>query len=123
MAREVEWTWNGTFYEALTPEQKKRVRPMLTSRIFDMNSIARALVSDKSPFVIIGDSYAGGFSALLAKEINLPLLDLAAAGQTTQAIKDMVRDPSLLRGRRAVVHVISLRTTVIAGWVVPKMIV
>ena len=43
MAREVEWTWNGTFYEALTPEQKKRVRPMLTSRIFDMNSIARAL--------------------------------------------------------------------------------
>jgi hypothetical protein len=22
MAREVEWTWNGTFYEALTPEQK-----------------------------------------------------------------------------------------------------
>jgi len=72
--------------------------------------------------VIIGDSYAGGFSALLAKEINLPLLDFASAGQTTQAIKDMVRDPSLLRGRRAVVHVISLRTTVIAGWVVPKMI-
>ena len=40
--------------------------------------------------MIIGDSYAGGFSALLAKEINLPLLRLAAAGQTTQAIKDMV---------------------------------
>jgi hypothetical protein len=114
--------WEGVLLEALTPAQKTRVEPALTVRTEVVTPIPPATVtSQTSPVVIIGDSYVGGVAPLLAKELNMPITDLSASGQTTEAIKDMVRDPSLLEGRRVIVLIVSSRK-VLDAWDLPPAI-
>ncbi|MBI4890196.1 MAG: hypothetical protein HY821_06185 [Acidobacteria bacterium] len=115
--------WRGTFYEALNPRQRERVESFLTMPLVEVSpKPGYALTKVDAPVVMIGDSFAGGLLPLLARELNVPINDLSSAGQTTQAVKDFLRDPSLLAPAKAVVLFVSMRTLAVAEWQTPPPI-
>lgn len=95
----------GAGYPALNPEQKQRVERALTSRLVYVTDGSKRVFSSDAAVVFIGDSYNFGLMDLVAREINMSVRNVGGGGQTTAAIRDFVRDPTLLDKCRVVVWV------------------
>ena len=69
----------------------------------------------------IGDSYNGGFMELLGRELNLPIHPLAAGGNTSDAFKNFLRDPELLKDCRVLVWLVC-NSSLKNPWPIPEQI-
>jgi hypothetical protein len=103
--RRMDLRFPGVSYEALSSEQKTRIEPLLRAGTPVVVADPWPLTSDDAPVVVIGDSFADGFRDYLAASLNQPIFNMSAGGQVSQGVIDLVRDPSLLVGRRVVVWV------------------
>jgi hypothetical protein len=96
---------NFAGYEALTPGQKKRVDSM-DYATFQLKSLrGQRTLSADSPVILIGDSFTNGVMQTLPKHLNMPINNASNPGQITDAIKDFVRDPSLLQKCKVIVWI------------------
>jgi hypothetical protein len=92
-------------YEALSPDQKKRVDSMAYA-IFQLKSLkGQPTLSADSPVILIGDSFTDGVMQTLPQHLNMPINNASNPGQITEAIKDFVRDPSLLEKCKVIVWI------------------
>ena len=62
---------------------------------------------NRSPVLLMGNSYGVGFHDHLCRELNLPVVYRCSGGQTLETFVEMLRDPELLRHVRVVVWVIT----------------
>jgi len=95
-------------FGALNPAQAEHVRPFLTVLEENPERLdGGPVLVPSSPILFIGDSYIGRLPPRVALRLNMPLSSMQAAGQTTEAIGDLVRDPQLLEGRRVVIWIVN----------------
>jgi hypothetical protein len=111
----------GAGYPALNPEQKQRVEKALTSRRVYVADGSKRVFSDDAPVVFIGDSYNYGLMDLVAREINMPVRNVVGGGHTTTAIRDFVRDPTMLDNCRVVVWVNHFAAVAELKWDLPPL--
>jgi hypothetical protein len=112
----------GAAFKALNPDQQRRalaVQPRFHLVPWDCT---RPVWDDHAPVICIGDSYNGGFMEQLSRELNLPIRNLAGAGQTTQAFKDFLRDPQALEGCKVVVWLVCSTGLDAQHWPMPPAI-
>jgi hypothetical protein len=113
---------DGTAFAALDPDQQQRTAGAQPRTHIAVGRCARPVLDDEtSPIVCIGDSYNAGFLELLAREVNLPVHNLSGGGQTSDAFKDLVRDPSLLEHARVVVWLVC-DSSLKGPWPVPPKV-
>jgi hypothetical protein len=111
----------GVGYPALNPEQKQRVEKALTSRIVNVGDGSKKVFSDDAAVIFIGDSYNYGLMPLVVREINTPIRYIIGGGHTTEAIRDFVRDPTLLDKCRVVVWVTHFADISDGKWDLPPL--
>ena len=129
-------SFQGALAEMLTPPQRAEVRAALDATpVTKVTTAAGAPFEEPatSPVVVIGDSFThyfqllvakgSGIDALLSKAINLGVSNVSAAGGTVEPIRDFVRRPELLRGRRVVVWILnnSLLADPADSWQLPPL--
>ena len=91
-------------FGALDDGQAVRVLPFLERDFEVVEPLGEEpVVSDRSPVLVIGDSFLLHLPKNLAFRINLPVSEFRAAGHRVQAIGEMVREPDFLEGRKVVV--------------------
>jgi hypothetical protein len=94
---------------ALSKAQQERatsVQPTTTTdvRLWDGQKFAE---DEKSPVMLIGNSYAEHFREQLALELNLRIRSRLGGGMTTEVFEDFVREPETLDGVRVLVWITS----------------
>ena len=110
----------GALFPMLSDAEKAEVRPAVTSMPLTLITTVAGVPFEEpstSPVMVIGDSLThyfqlgvkkgSGIDALLSKEINLAVSNVSAAGATIAPIKEFLRRPELLSGRRVVVWILS----------------
>jgi hypothetical protein len=117
----VHVAFQGANFKFLTVAQRAEVAnavgAMTLTHVTTANAGEPFVEPAESPIVVIGDSFThyfqsvikqgSGIDALLSKEINIPVSNVSTAGGTTAPIKDFLRRPELLRGRRVVVWILN----------------
>jgi hypothetical protein len=111
----------GATYLALTPDQRRRAEAVQPGTVQTVQYGTSSIVDPASSVILIGDSYNFGFCELLSLEINLPIVNLAAGGQTTQAFNDFLRAPESLKHCKVVVWLVC-STSLGREWPLPKSI-
>ena len=111
----------GATYLGLSPGQRRRAESVHPRTYHTVQSCTRPLHDPASAVIVIGDSFNGGFWALLSQEINLPIGQLSGGGHTTDAFKDFLRDPGSLKQCKVVVWLVC-DTSLIGAWPLPKPI-
>ncbi|HYN42923.1 MAG TPA: hypothetical protein VE129_14175 [Thermoanaerobaculia bacterium] len=92
---------------ALTPEQAKRVKPLLAYDVELVQPVGNApLTSETSPIALAGDSYNNGLEANLSYRLNLPIRDLHASGSSSP-FKDLLRDPESMKSMKVLIYLVS----------------
>ena len=111
----------GAAFKALNPEQQKRAmkHQPVSSRIPE--KYISPQFNYTSPVVCIGDSYNSGFMELLGRELNLPMRPLAGGGNTTDAFKNFLRDPDVLKDCKVVIWLVCT-SSLKNPWPVPQKI-
>jgi hypothetical protein len=111
----------GAAFKALNPDQQKRAieHQPRSSRI--PAKYLRPQFDDSAPVACIGDSYNGGFMELLGRELNLPMRPLAGGGNTTDAFKNFLRDPDVLKDCKVVIWLVCT-SSLKNPWPVPQKI-
>ncbi len=113
----VQVSFRGATFKYLTAAEREEaaraVGAMSLTHVTSTDGGQPFVEPAESPVVVIGDSFThyfqtvikagSGIDALLSKEINIPVPNVSTAGGTTAPIKDFLRRPELLRGRRVVV--------------------
>jgi hypothetical protein len=120
-AAEVPWEGRGAAYLGLTADQQRRTE---RARPRSHRDVAPApggggLVSEEAMVLAIGDSYNGGLWQLVVLGLNQPLALQCGGGYTTQAIKEAVRNPDILRGRKVVLWVVCNTSLATGQWDLP----
>lgn len=73
-------------------------------------------LTPNAPILVIGDSYTfcsrdiapgSGINALIARETNLPVNNMASGGATSEIVKELLRSPEKLAGVKVVVWCVS----------------
>jgi len=95
----------GAAWQVMDDEQRSRAIGVVEHGVSVVPLRGIQPVVPDSPIVFIGDSFNYGLHELVAKELNLPVTSKANGAQTTGAIADFVRDPSILTGRKVVIWV------------------
>lgn len=117
----VEVPFQGANFKFLTAAERKEVASavaaMSLTHVTTTDGGKPFMDAAASPVVVIGDSFThyfqneirpgSGIDALLSKEINIPVSNVSTAGGTVAPIKDFLRRPELLRGRRVVVWILN----------------
>jgi hypothetical protein len=126
----------GSIYDLLTPPQREEVKDAVAAMpITHVKTIAGKPFEEPaaSPVLVIGDSFThffqmgimkgSGVDALLAQEINVPVSNISMGGATLQPIKELLRNPSMLEGRRVVVWVFNNSLLTYGGdsWTLPPL--
>jgi alginate O-acetyltransferase complex protein AlgJ len=111
----------GAGYPALDPQQKRRVEEALTSRMVNVGEGSKKIFSSDAAVIFIGDSYNYGLLPLVVREINMPIRHIIGGGHTTEAIRDFVRDPTLLHNCRVVVWVNHFANVSDGKWDLPPL--
>ena len=92
---------------ALTAEQARRVKPLLTYDVELVLPLGNApLTSETSPVALAGDSYNNGLEANLSHRLNLPIRDLHASGSSSP-FKDLLRDPESMKSIKVLIFLVS----------------
>jgi hypothetical protein len=116
--KEVSRPLTGGWRKLLTPEQVRRLEDstqVIGTQIFDAQNREFQPI-DSSPIVLMGDSLCTSMNYLLApgsaldaqisKRINLPITVWMVAGNTVGLIKDTLRNPEMLKGRRVIIWLV-----------------
>jgi hypothetical protein len=93
------------FGPALTPEQSRRcgaALPKVEPNVVPVREGTK-VIDQRSPVLLIGDSYNGGLVELVARELNVPVAIHWSGGQTVQAVVEGVRNPQVFQGRKVVI--------------------
>ncbi|RPI21844.1 MAG: hypothetical protein EHM61_23775 [Acidobacteria bacterium] len=130
----VAFRFNGVQYPELTPEEQRRVGPLLDVPMLKvLDSAGKPFEeTDDARAIIIGDSYTHcsryvlkgtGINALLAKEINQPITNISSGGATLQPFKEIVRDrDEILVAPLVIVWIISnCALTDYPDWQMPQL--
>ncbi len=96
----------GAAYQALNPEQRKRAEVIQPRTYLASTNLKYPQFNETGPVACIGDSYNGGFMEFLGRELNLPLRNLSAGGNTSDAFKNFLRNPELLKDCKVVVWLV-----------------
>jgi hypothetical protein len=116
--KEVSRPLTGGWRRLLTSEQVRRLEDstqVIGTQIFDAQNRGFQPV-DSSPVVLMGDSLCTSMNHLLApataldaqisKRINLPITVWMVAGNTVGLIKDTLRNPEMLMGRKVIIWLV-----------------
>jgi hypothetical protein len=97
---------SGTCFEALNPDQRRRAEQVhpRTYRVARMEDGPQFAAN--APVAFIGDSYNGGLMELVSLEINMLINSFAGGGNTTDAFKNFLRNPSVLKDCKVVVWLV-----------------
>ena len=124
----------GCWRAALTTDQLQRLgnsAKATGTQIFDLqNKVFQSVQS--SPVVLMGDSFCSAMNPMLAegtaldavisKRINLPITMWSLPGNTVQSIKDLLRNPEMLKDRKVIVWLLQDYSVCNPGlWALPSL--
>lgn len=126
----------GALFDMLSAAEKAEVKEAVAAMPLTLVTSPAGVPFEEpavSPVLVIGDSLThyfqlaikkgSGIDALLSKEINIPVSNVSSAGGTTDPIKEFLRRPELLKGRRVVVWILSnsLLSYPADAWTLPPL--
>jgi hypothetical protein len=111
----------GAAFQALNPEQQRRAEANQPHSSRIPQKYLRPQFDDSAPVACIGDSYNCGFMELLGRELNLPVRPLAGGGHTSNAFKDFLRNPELLKDCKVVIWLVC-NSSLKNPWPLPQRI-
>jgi hypothetical protein len=112
---------SGASYEALNPDQRRRAEAIQPRSFLAARDAIPPPFDGASPIAFIGDSYNGGLMERVCLEINLPVNPLSGGGNTTDAFKNFLRDPAILKDCKVVVWLVC-NSSLKAPWPLPPPI-
>jgi hypothetical protein len=111
---------SGATFKALNPDQCRRAEEIQPLSLL-MARGGPSQFDEASPVTFIGDSYNGGLIERVSLEINMPVNSQAAGGQTTDAFKNLLRSPGLLKDCKVVVWLVC-NSSLENPWPLPRAI-
>ncbi len=96
----------GATFQALNPDQQRRAEEVQPRWYLTSKNCKSPQFDDSAPVACIGDSYNGWFMDALSRELNLPIKNLTGGGNTTQAFKEFLRDPELLKDCKVLIWLV-----------------